>query len=220
MYWSIWFSRNRLVHEGISPVVDEYVSFIEAYIQEQDALGQVYTSPNVSYESSWQAPCGSVVKFNFGAAFDPNSRSATTGVVGRNSLGLIVAACSFPHRGVADASVAEAYACRQAVLFAKELGFSRVIVEGESLSVIKKLNSDVSDRSIICPIVHDIKFLSKDFSSISFCFARREANNIAHVLAWEFRSHPSPCYWLEDASATVMAASELDRRRLAQPQVI
>ncbi|KAK8487054.1 hypothetical protein V6N13_016276 [Hibiscus sabdariffa] len=220
MYWSVWFSRNRLVHEGINPVIDEFVSFIETYIQEQVALGQVYTSPNVSYESSWQAPCRSVVKFNFDAAFDPSSRSATTGVIGQNSLGLIVATCSFPHRSVADAFVAKAYACRQAVLYAKELSFSRVIVEGDSSSVIKKLNSDISDRSIICPIVHYIKFLSRDFSSVSFCFARRGANNTTHILTQEFRNHPSPCYWLEDASATVMAASELDRRRLAQPQVL
>ncbi|KAK8481715.1 hypothetical protein V6N13_018372 [Hibiscus sabdariffa] len=201
-------------------MLDESMSFIEAYIQEHDALGQMYTSSNVSHESNWQAPPEYVVKFNFDSSFDSSSRSATTGVVGQNNLGFIMAACSIPHRNVADAFVPEAYACRQAVLFAKESGFSRVIVEGDSLSVIKKLNSDEAERSTIYPIVHDIKVLSRDFSSISYCFARRGANNVAHVLAQEYRSNPGPCYWVEEAPAAATVASELDRRRLAQSQTL
>ncbi|KAK8977353.1 hypothetical protein V6N11_030672 [Hibiscus sabdariffa] len=128
-------------------------------------------------------------------------------VVGRNSLVLIMASCSIQHEKVADAFMVEALACRQAVVFARELGLSRMIIEGDSLTVIKKLNSDVVDRSLICPIVHDIKILSKDFSIISLCFVRRGANKAAHALSHEYQSNLGPCYlveWRRSASLIVV----------------
>ncbi|KAL4332661.1 hypothetical protein GQ457_07G043390 [Hibiscus cannabinus] len=212
MYWSIWYSRNKLIHDGIKPTIEKSASFIIAFIHEQDSLERVLEGSGASGDSFWQAPPECVVKFNFDAAF--SSRTATTGVVGRNNLGLLMASCSIQHVNVADAFVAEALACRQAVRFAKDLGFSRVVIEGDSLIVIKKLNSDAVDRSLICPIVHDIKVLSKDFNSISFCFVRRRANKAAHALARECRSFSGPCYWIEEAPTATMVECELDRSRL------
>ncbi|KAK9020495.1 hypothetical protein V6N11_010518 [Hibiscus sabdariffa] len=212
LYWSVWYSRNKLIHEGIKPTIEKSTSFIVAFIHEQDNLDRVLDGPGASCESFWQAPPELVVKFNFDSAF--SLRTGTTGVVGQNNLGFLMASCSIQHENVADAFMAEALACRQAVWFAKELGFSRVIIEGDSLTVIKKLNSGAVDRSLICPIVHDIKVLSKDFSSISFCFVRRGANKAAHALAHECRSFSGPCYWVEEAPATTMVECELDHSRL------
>ncbi|KAL4282031.1 hypothetical protein GQ457_03G028010 [Hibiscus cannabinus] len=130
-----------------------------------------------------------------------------------------MATCFVQHENVANAFMAEALACRQAILFARELGFSRVIIEGVSLTVIKKLNLDAVDRSLICSIVHDIKILSMDFNSISFCFVRRGANKTVHVLAHECRNNPGPCYWVEEASVATTTECELDRSRLEQVQV-
>ncbi|KAK8479940.1 hypothetical protein V6N12_030476 [Hibiscus sabdariffa] len=100
-----------------------------------------------------------------------------------------------------------------------ELGFSKVIIEGDSLTVIKKLNSNAVDRSVICPIVHNIKILSKDFSSISFCFVRRGANKATHALAHECGSNHGPCYWIEKAPVATMTECGLDRSRLVQVHV-
>ncbi|KAK9006410.1 hypothetical protein V6N11_035450 [Hibiscus sabdariffa] len=87
LYWSVWFSRNKLVHEGIHTSTDESMTFVEAYIREQDALGQVLSKTIPMW-------------------------SAMTWVIGWNNQGLIMAACSYPHRHVAYAFVAEAYACK------------------------------------------------------------------------------------------------------------
>ncbi|KAL4369153.1 hypothetical protein GQ457_05G006010 [Hibiscus cannabinus] len=145
--------------------------------------------------------------------------SATSGIIARNSRGLIMAACSFLHRNVVDAFVAEAYACKQAVCFAKDLGFTRVIIEGDSLIIIKKLNSGKVDRSVVSPIIRDIQTLSQEFDSISFCFVRREANTAAHVLVQECRSFSTPCYWVEEAHEATTAAAEFDKRKLLQTHV-
>lgn len=49
-------------------------------------------------------------------------------------------ACSYPYRGVGDVFVAEARACERAVLFASEMGFHRVVIEGDSLEPCAALN--------------------------------------------------------------------------------
>ncbi|KAL4332104.1 hypothetical protein GQ457_07G001850 [Hibiscus cannabinus] len=85
----------------------------KAFIQEHDALDQAIPKLALVGVSTWQPPPESLVKFNFDSAFNSYSGSATTGVIGRNSQGSIMASCSFPHKNVADAFVAEAYARKQ-----------------------------------------------------------------------------------------------------------
>ncbi|KAK8527528.1 hypothetical protein V6N12_054735 [Hibiscus sabdariffa] len=189
-------------------------SFASALLE---TLGRLLPKSIPMRESYWQASPKSAIKFNFDSTFNSRSGSATTGVIGRNNRGLIVAACSFSHRNVADVFAAEAYACKHAVLFAKDLGFPRVIIEGDSLTIIKKINSDSADRSSIYPIVRDIKFLTWSFTSIYFCFVRREANNATHALARECRNYLDPRYWMEQAPEAATMASELDRSRCAFP---
>ncbi|KAL4273552.1 hypothetical protein GQ457_13G010920 [Hibiscus cannabinus] len=205
LYWSVWFSRNKLVHEGYHTSADESMTFVEACIRERDTLGRVLPKAILVREFYWQALPESAIKFNFDSAFNSRSGSATTGVIGRNNRGLIMATCSFPHRDVADAFIVEAHACKQVVLFAKELDFPGVIVEGDLLITIKKLNPDRADRSIIYLIVRNIKILTRSFTNISFCFVRREANNVAHM---------------EEALEAASMAFELDRRRLSQPHIL
>ncbi|KAK8497685.1 hypothetical protein V6N12_021128 [Hibiscus sabdariffa] len=89
---------------------------------------------------------------------------------------------------------AEALACLVAVKFAQDLGFTRVIVEGDSLTVIVKCRSKLIDVSLISLVVVDIKDASKFFESINFSFVHREANEVAHTLAQEGKSFNSPMY--------------------------
>ncbi|KAK8701739.1 hypothetical protein V6N13_020118 [Hibiscus sabdariffa] len=105
-----------------------------------------------------------------------------------------MAACTISHYHVADAFVAEALAYFQAIVFAKDLGFRRIIVEGDSLTVIQKVKCNILDKSIISPIVHDIKEVVMNLESVAFCFARCEANNVVYVLACDGRSDRAPRY--------------------------
>ncbi|KAK8595413.1 hypothetical protein V6N13_016784 [Hibiscus sabdariffa] len=110
--------------------------------------------------------------------------------------------------------MAEALACFQAIVFAKDAGFRRIVVEGDSLTVIKKVNCNILDKSIIAPIIHDVKEAAMNLESISFCFARREANNATHVLARDNWSDGAPMYKIEEALMIVVLAGELDWRRM------
>ncbi|KAL4384743.1 hypothetical protein GQ457_15G002920 [Hibiscus cannabinus] len=92
-----------------------------------------------------------------------------------------MAACILPLSAINDAFIAEAKACEAAVTFAIELGFRSIQVEGDSLTVIKKLSSSSSDKSIIRPIISDIKSTLVFFEKITFSHVGRRGNEAAHM---------------------------------------
>ncbi|KAK8510277.1 hypothetical protein V6N13_103869 [Hibiscus sabdariffa] len=114
-----------------------------------------------------------------------------------------MAACTFPHSAVADAFTAEALACETAVTFATDLGFRSVQVEGDSLSIIKKLNAATMNRSLINPIISDIQILRGSFDNITFSFVGRQGNMVAHELAKLGIKFSEPMYWMEEVPMQV-----------------
>ncbi|KAK8990823.1 hypothetical protein V6N11_028783 [Hibiscus sabdariffa] len=141
-------------------------------------------------------------------------RDCSFGVIDRDSAGLIMASCIVPHYHVTDAFVAEVVACFQAITLAKELGFRRVVIEGDSLMVIKNVCSLTSDGSMISPIIYDIRDVVREFVSISFRFIHRTGNNDAHSLARVGRRQRVPSYFVEEAPSEAIAAAMLDLEKL------
>ncbi|KAK8680171.1 hypothetical protein V6N13_109124 [Hibiscus sabdariffa] len=69
------------------------------------------------------------------------------------------------------------------VILVRELGFSKIVVEGDSLTVIKKLYLVVADTSTIGPMIYDIRVVAQGFVHVSYSFVRRQANIVPHALA-------------------------------------
>ncbi|KAL4302002.1 hypothetical protein GQ457_10G000840 [Hibiscus cannabinus] len=182
-YWALWYARNEIVHESRPFSAVRVSSFILSFLLELDSSIVVPASISLVKDVKWFPPDGSLIKLNFDASFNSVSNSSVSGIVARDSHGFIMAACTCPHRGIADAFIAEAVACEKAVSFALDLGFRSVQIEGDSLSVIKKLNSKEMDKSIISPIIGDIKVLCANFVSVTFSFVGRRGNAVAHELA-------------------------------------
>ncbi|MBA0802995.1 hypothetical protein Gohar_013247 [Gossypium harknessii] len=96
-----------------------------------------------------------------------------------------MASCTYLWKNIPDPTTAEARASFKAVSFAKELGFRDVCVEGDALTVIRKLKSAEKDRSTVAR------------------FVPRGANAAAHGLAMEGRKYTWPMYWIEEVSRVV-----------------
>ncbi|KAL4312649.1 hypothetical protein GQ457_01G024910 [Hibiscus cannabinus] len=163
----------------------------------------------ITYWAIWHArnkfiyEDSSTIKLNFDAAFNYSNNTSVSGIVARNSQGLVMAACTFPHSAVADAFSAEAIACELAVNFASDLGFRSVQVEGDSLSIIKKLNATTMDRSLISPIISDIQSLRGSFDNITFSFVGRQGNMVAHELVKLGILLTEPMYWMKEVPMQV-----------------
>ncbi|KAL4278726.1 hypothetical protein GQ457_03G026240 [Hibiscus cannabinus] len=210
--WVLWTYRNKKIHENASQLVQQLSSFIFHYIQEQESLPSSHPSATRSVsEARWSPPPTDHVKVNFDASYFSISRESVSGVLIRDVNGLVLAARAYSHLNVPNPEVAEALACDQAVLFASSLGFRRVIVEGDSSSIIKKVQSSSLDKSYSFAMIVNIKRRFSDFANITFHHVRRLLNEPAHILAKMGRLFPLPKSWIGEAPSLVDEAVLRDR---------
>ncbi|KAL0005365.1 hypothetical protein SO802_012926 [Lithocarpus litseifolius] len=110
---------------------------------------------------------------------------AGLGVVIRDSAGLVIGALSQKIRLPSSVVMVEALAARRAVMFAKEISVFRVVVEGDSLQVIKAVNNSKLSMSSYGHIIDETRLLSTSFSCCNFVHVQREGNKLAHALRVE-----------------------------------
>ncbi|KAK5802175.1 hypothetical protein PVK06_029758 [Gossypium arboreum] len=186
--WSLWFQRNKLVHEGIKLSFQELLGFIRGYGQDISLFQEnIRSSLRSTVKENWRPPDFGVIKLNFDAAFQHASRLAVIAVIARDSEGEIVGAKTYLFTDVGDACLAEARTCVRALLFADMRGFRRLIIEGDSLTVIKSIQKKEKDKSVLRPITSQINFLEANFDHVTYTFVPRFGNRTAHTLAMERR---------------------------------
>lgn len=108
------------------------VTFIKAYYSDSTFTESVISTPMNQMNSIWTPPGINEVKCNFDATFNKCMFSSVFRIIFRYSEGHILATCAYPNSFVADATTVEAKTCLQAVTVAEELGFRRLVVEGDS----------------------------------------------------------------------------------------
>ncbi|KAL4295494.1 hypothetical protein GQ457_12G001460 [Hibiscus cannabinus] len=113
---------------------------------------------------------------------------------------IFMVAGTIPHRFVPSPEVAEAYVCIDALMLARDAGFNSVIIEGDALIVINKVNCREADRSVLRSLVKQIHSMRAFFISLTFSHVVRTCNAVAHLLAREGRDFPGPKFWVEEAA--------------------
>ncbi|KAA3475918.1 nuclear pore complex protein NUP98A-like isoform X2 [Gossypium australe] len=122
--WGVWYSRNKMLHEGIKFSMMETLGFLKGYNQELNRHREILSPLSSSLGNEvWKPPDLGFTKINFDAAFQNETKIAITAVLARNSEGNIVGAETYLFRDVSDAFVAEAKACERALCMAATWGF-------------------------------------------------------------------------------------------------
>ena len=86
----------------------------------------------------------------------------------------------------------------KALSFAIEIGISKVVLEGDSLTIINALSNDLRSLSSFGPLIDDAKFSSVNFDQLHYSHVKRECNFATHSLA-KFASNISDFQvWMED----------------------
>ncbi|MBA0678353.1 hypothetical protein Goari_019706 [Gossypium aridum] len=155
--WAVWYNRNKNYHEGKKERVQEVVDFIKAYVLEVDQLKSITESNIKSKEDCWRPL--------------------------RNHEGLVMGYCAYPLGSTRDLTTAEAKACLQAIIFREEMSFRDLVVEGDALTVIKKLRLDSKDRSVIGNIIDEIKGKRTSFDHLSFEYTLRKRGEVSYYHA-------------------------------------
>ncbi|KAL4334903.1 hypothetical protein GQ457_07G009690 [Hibiscus cannabinus] len=187
--------------EGRNPVATASRNCRSRYISELRSSANSLSHPNVCIGARWLLPSDPEVKINIDA----------------NSAGFVLGAAHRTNASVRTAFEAEAIAVCQGLQFGEEIGCRDVLVEGDSRSVMQKLNSSVADVSILCPIITTTKALACRFRSCRFLFTGRNSNKVAHAMARVGRLEPVDGYWIENAPPDVLSAMAIDRRWIDPP---
>ena len=95
----------------------------------------------------------------------------------------------------------EALADARAINFAAELGFSSVIIEGDSEAIIKALKSNEESLATYGHMISAVRPAIDAFRNISFSLTRRQGNAIAHNLVRHVSGY---LVWMEDISPHVL----------------
>ncbi|KAA3464145.1 reverse transcriptase [Gossypium australe] len=169
--WAIWGDRNSRVHNKSVSTGTEIGSFIKTYLAEIDGLEDKRLG-KTDHLQKWTHPPQESVKINFDGAFDSQNNISASGVV-RSKI----------HSEVVSVFAAEAIACREVVQIGVNHSWPSVIIEGDSLTVIKKCKSREQNRSMISVYIQDIKMMASGSKKFVFQYVSRTMNTLAHESA-------------------------------------
>ncbi|XP_030924873.1 uncharacterized protein LOC115951885 [Quercus lobata] len=140
--WLIWNQRNTVVHGGKLQDPNQLNIRARDYLEEyKEAQNHLAIPAHAKPRQSWRPPSGSVYKLNFDAAIFTPMGASGCGAVVRNETGLVMVALSAKGSPVMDSEEAEAMACRKAMEFVVEASFSKIILEGDNVNVMKAISS-------------------------------------------------------------------------------
>ena len=107
----------------------------------------------------WQPPSLALYKLNFAAAIFSSLDRSSYGAVIRNDKGKVMATMTTSGLKVNTNEEAELLACRRAIEFAVDGGFSRLIIEGDNSNVIQAISSSLEIFLLFGNVVNDIRHL-------------------------------------------------------------
>ena len=110
-----------------------------------------------------------------------------------------MAAMSVKGPSVSSNEEAEALACRKAIEFSMEAGFSELIIEGDNTTVMKAVLGTLGGHSLLRHFYEDIHCCLRGLHSVSISCVRREGNKVVHILAQYARNISDELYWMEDS---------------------
>ena len=158
--WGLWQRLNRMrVHQPswhLHEIGDRAKELVREFFYAHKPVSPL---PRSSRCARWVPPPSGCYKANVDAAMFEALDCTGIGVVVRDHEGCIVAALSQRVRLTQSMEMAEALAARRAVVFAKELSLSDVLVEGDCLRVMQALAGSGRCNTLFGQVIEDTRRL-------------------------------------------------------------
>ncbi|XP_073355278.1 uncharacterized protein [Aegilops tauschii subsp. strangulata] len=135
------------------------------------------------YSEKWSPPELGWIKVNTDGAVLKGANKGGSGVVlgDHNSAFRGAAAHFLP--SMANPEIVELLACKKALMFAREIGMSKIHVEMDCKEAVGMINEPCRNLSVAGSIVEDIKSKLLGREGCKVTWNRRTANKAAHTLA-------------------------------------
>uniref|UniRef100_A0A0D9XDM1 RNase H type-1 domain-containing protein n=1 Tax=Leersia perrieri TaxID=77586 RepID=A0A0D9XDM1_9ORYZ len=108
--------------------------------------------------------------------------------------------------------MAEILACSRAVDLAREMGTEKLIIESDSMEVIRLISQKKIDRSEYGLASEEVKRKLRGFRQIMLQWTRRSANAVAHRLAQEGLASGGYSTWLSAPPSFILNVLDEDYR--------
>lgn len=210
----IWLRRNKAIFE---PSFSPPTSVIERAKQDMADFQEVFHSCNRPPEETptlpirWVPPPFECWKINVDALINKEGLKMGVGILISNGEGRIVAARTLQIPFVVDPLQAEALASWYGVSFGREMGGSKVILEGDSLMVMAALKKGEVCNQAHGLLLEDIQSTFANFLSLEVHHVKREANMPAHVLAKYAVSHSLDKIWVGECPPFILSSVLAER---------
>ena len=121
-----------------------------------------------------------------------------------------MAAMSAKGEYVHNSNEVEVLACRKALEFAMEAGFSNLIIEGDNSNVMRVFSASTVNNSLYGHVVDDIRAYFLGWQFVGLSCVKREGNMVAHSLARFARNIVDVLYWMENEPPLAIDALHFD----------
>jgi ribonuclease HI len=181
----LWSRRNEYVHEGkfIHPnsIVQQAMTSLTEF--KEATAHDLPPSHDNEATDRWSIPVQGCMKVNWDTSICSQRGLVGVGIVCRNHLGEVLGVQRKIVEGFFDPLVAEAWAGGRVIQFGMELGFTHIVLEGDSKLVVDAINAEGPSWSKIGHLVEDIQILLQNFQQWKVQAIRRSANTAAHTIA-------------------------------------
>ncbi|CAL5412558.1 unnamed protein product [Camellia sinensis] len=144
-----------------------------------------------------------MVKVNFDGACSAADGFIGVGIVVRDHTGAVIAAMSAKRVSTMEVDCIEAFAALVALQFALDLGLHHIVLEGDSLIIVRAFHSVSKSLASFGHFVEQAKSLLPRFHSWAVQHVKREGNSVAHCLARLAFAMDNFSIWLEDVSLSL-----------------
>ncbi|GKV04202.1 hypothetical protein SLEP1_g16396 [Rubroshorea leprosula] len=189
--WFLWKDRNALVFRAVRSRPQDLCSTIiqHANYTELAKNPLCHAKPQLPRWIRWIPPAEGFCKLNSDGSYSSVEKAASAGGLIRDSLGnwLIGFTVNIGHASI---FIAELWGMRAGLRLCRELGFTRVIAEMDSLMAVRFVNERREPDNLAAALLSDIRDLMAQFESCMLQHVLREGNAAADFLA--SLGHTSP----------------------------
>ncbi|XP_042942822.1 uncharacterized protein LOC122277005 [Carya illinoinensis] len=127
-------------------------------------------------------PPSRVFKLNVDGAFSSNGSMAGIGAIVRDSKGEVIMSAAKKELSVMIVVEVEALAILRGLQFCIHLGIHNLVIESDSLLVVKEFNKKGSLKDTFDNVIREAKELMTQFGTCEVQHVNRSCNEVAHSL--------------------------------------
>ncbi|KAI5313850.1 hypothetical protein L3X38_043026 [Prunus dulcis] len=196
--WSLWQNRNKAVIEGRSCAQDVIFNRAHHLAGEYGSLVEGELKLFVEKPTKWSPPPAGKYKLNVNAAFIPETGVGGIGTVVRNDKGEVMVAMAFSLASATSSKHAEIMAFLFGMKFARDAGFSSILIESDSQGVVNDVKDGEDSWASDGHLIDDIKRSLQHFEDVILSFSPRGVNQVAHFLAKHALNCNTMVTWIEE----------------------